>query len=71
MSNSRVVCPDCLAPATLLFEFGGLVDPYAYYHCGPCGHGCAVQQTPAGLLRRRSAWRKPPAATEPVNGAGE
>ena len=68
MSTHRIVCPDCLTPATLLFEFGSPFDPHAYYHCGPCGHGCAVQQLPAGSLRLRSAWRKPPTGTEPLKG---
>jgi hypothetical protein len=64
MPNEGIICPDCLTPATLLFEFGSDADPHAYYHCGPCGHGCAVQRMGAGPQRHRSAWRRPQIATE-------
>jgi hypothetical protein len=71
MVDREIICPDCLTPAALRFEFGSDADLHAYYLCDACGHGCAVQQSRDGLLGRRSAWSRPPMGPESLDGSGE
>jgi transposase-like protein len=56
MPNHTIFCPECLAPASKWFEFGGGAERHGYYHCDSCGRSCAVQHTDDGRPGRRTAW---------------
>jgi hypothetical protein len=56
MPSQDVICPECLTPADLWFEFGGSIDRHCYYHCETCGRSCAVRQQAGGQQEQHSPW---------------